>query len=416
MSRYTIGGKQDINGANVISLDDNKDKDAYGRLRVSQNNILLSAQHLYDDIPLIFHNSSSGPGASASYDYDSSAVNITAGSVSGGICVRQSREYYIYRAEQGQDVALSFSNGQQEVNVRKRVGYFDANDGFYLEILENEVAFVIRSSVGGTVSEIRYPRSSWNLDRLDGTGSSKVTLDLTKSQIFVMDVQWMGTGHVHFGFDIDGILVHCHNASFSNASPISYTRTPSLPVRYEIENLDTTSVDSQLQHISSAVIREGGFEELAIVSAADTGFGTVTATTTRRSCLSIRLKDAFKRAVIRPLDFLVTNLGNEIVRATLILNPTLSGSLTWVDGNGPNGIFEKSTTQLAYTENSGHTMTTIFSPASVGTRGNLNISQVDSILAVNSDIDGNQDVLSLIVDSSSGTQSLVASIILNEFY
>jgi hypothetical protein len=62
---------------------------------------------------------------------------------------------------------------------------------------------------GGVDNEI-VPQSQWNVDRLDGTGPSKVNIDFTKSQIFVTDYQWLGVGRVRFGFYAYGKIHYCH--------------------------------------------------------------------------------------------------------------------------------------------------------------------------------------------------------------
>jgi hypothetical protein len=40
----------------------------------------------------------------------------------------------------------------------------------------------------------------------------------------------------------------------------TYMTTATLPCRYEIENLDTTSTDSTLKQICSTVLSEGGYD------------------------------------------------------------------------------------------------------------------------------------------------------------
>ena len=42
--------------------------------------------------------------------------------------------------------------------------------------------------------------NQWNIDKMDGTGSSLYNLDLTKMQMFYIDYSWYGAGAVRFGF------------------------------------------------------------------------------------------------------------------------------------------------------------------------------------------------------------------------
>jgi hypothetical protein len=80
----------------------------------------------------------------------------------------------------------------------------------------------------------RYPQSSWNIDKLDGTGASLMNLDLTKMQMFYMDYTWYGAGAVRFGFKNNrGEVVYCHRIPNSNINTEAYMRSGNLPARYE---------------------------------------------------------------------------------------------------------------------------------------------------------------------------------------
>jgi hypothetical protein len=73
----------------------------------------------------------------------------------------------------------------------------------YFEIDDTTAYFVERSLSTGT--ETRVAQEDWNIDKLDGTGVSGITLDITKAQILWMDIEWLGLGTVRIGFVIDGI-------------------------------------------------------------------------------------------------------------------------------------------------------------------------------------------------------------------
>jgi hypothetical protein len=55
-------------------------------------------------------------------------------------------------------------------------------------------------------SETVVPQTNWNIDKLDGTGISGITLDISKAQILWMDIEWLGLGTVRIGFVINGNL------------------------------------------------------------------------------------------------------------------------------------------------------------------------------------------------------------------
>ena len=76
--------------------------------------------------------------------------------------------------------------GTPQDGLRQRVGYFGDKNGFYLEQLGTDIAFVERSLVSGSVTNTPVVQSSWNGDKLDGTGASGLTLDLTKEIIALL--------------------------------------------------------------------------------------------------------------------------------------------------------------------------------------------------------------------------------------
>ena len=80
----------------------------------------------------------------------------------------------------------------------------------------------------------RFPQSSWNIDKMDGTGSSLYNLDLTKMQMFYIDYTWYGAGAIRFGFKNNrGEVVYCHRIPNSNVNTEAYMRSGNMPARYE---------------------------------------------------------------------------------------------------------------------------------------------------------------------------------------
>jgi hypothetical protein len=84
----------------------------------------------------------------------------------------------------------------------------------------------------------RFPQSSWNIDKLDGTGPSLFNLDLTKMQMFYLDYTWYGAGAIRFGFkNSRGEVIYCHRISNSNNNTEAYMRSGNMPARYETNTL-----------------------------------------------------------------------------------------------------------------------------------------------------------------------------------
>ena len=92
--------------------------------------------------------------------------------------------------------------------------------------------------LGSKVTNTRYAQSAWNIDKMDGTGASGFTLDLTKMQMIYIDYTWYGAGAIRFGFKNNrGEVVYCHRIPNNNLNTEAYMRSGNLPARYEVNSL-----------------------------------------------------------------------------------------------------------------------------------------------------------------------------------
>jgi len=188
-----------------------------------------------------------------------------------------------------------------KTGLRQRVGYYGASNGMYLELANNDLNFVERSSSTGSLVETRVPKANWNIDPLDGTGPSNLTLDITKSQILWMDIEWLGLGTVRLGFVINGKFIHCHSFHHANIITGTYITTASLPLRYEITNTAATASTSTLKQVCSTVLSEGGYELRGLqqsIGTAITSPAALTLAGTYYPIISLRLKSARLDAIV----------------------------------------------------------------------------------------------------------------------
>lgn len=236
---------------------------------------------------------STNTGSDAQHDYNIASVTLTAGTGATDKTIRQTHRYHAHVPGKSQLILQTFVLGTAVANAVKRVGYFDDNDGLFLE--QNgttDVALVRRTSTSGSVVDNRVAQASWNLDTLDGNGPSRITLDLTKTQILVIDFQWLGVGRIRYGFDIAGVLIYVHEILNANTLGVVYMRTPSLPVRFEISNSGSTASPTSTTEICSSVVSEGGYRLPGFEFSQSMGI-TNRAVTTRAPIFAIRLKASF---------------------------------------------------------------------------------------------------------------------------
>lgn len=203
-------------------------------------------------------------GAHAEFQYNRASVALKVGTIAGQRVIRQTNRYFPYISGYGHLVDMTTVFDTPKAGLKQTVMYGDNLNGLGLVVDELTTKLLIRSEVTGSVVDSFIPQSEWNLDNLTGTGPehgspSGVVLDITKSQILVIDFQWLGVGRVRYGFNIGGQLIYVHEIEHANVTEGVYIRTPTLPIRYEIENVATTDSASLLEQICCAVASEGGY-------------------------------------------------------------------------------------------------------------------------------------------------------------
>lgn len=209
-----------------------------------------------------------GTGSTVGFVTTQGLINMTVGTGSTDSIIRETTKVFSYQPGKSLLIMTTFVPATPKVNLRQRIGYFGADNGMYFEIDGTTAYFVERSLSTGT--ETRVAQSSWNIDKLDGTGPSGITLSKDKAQILWMDIEWLGLGTVRIGFVIDGDFVHCHSFHHANIIQSTYITTASLPLRYEISNTGITTSSSTLKQVCSSVISEGGYELRGLQQAVQT--------------------------------------------------------------------------------------------------------------------------------------------------
>jgi len=101
---------------------------------------------------------------------------------------------------------------------------------------------------------LRIPQSSWNIDKMDGTGDSGFTLDINKMQMWYIDYTWYGAGSIRWGFRTQrGTVVYAHRLAHGNAQTEAYMRSGNLPARYEVSTIAPfTKLTATLTNLTTA--------------------------------------------------------------------------------------------------------------------------------------------------------------------
>ena len=198
--------------------------DAFGRARVSNPFTLFDSFHRYSDNGK-FATATNGGSSTATFNANQGLIDLNIGTASGDYVYRESKRVFAYQPGKSLLVLTTFTMNAAKANLRQRVGYYGDNNGYYLELNGSNIRFVERSSVTGSVVNTLVEKSNWNIDKLDGTGPSGITLDISKAQILFTDLEWLGLGTVRMGFVINGNFIHCHSFHHANIITTTYITT-----------------------------------------------------------------------------------------------------------------------------------------------------------------------------------------------
>ena len=336
---------------NQVELAMTPQLDAFGRLRVSQPVTLFDSQQRYELDRSFISNTASG--GTVTFIPSQSSANLTVVNTSGSYAARETRYIFKYQPGKSQLSLMTFTMAPQSSgNLRQQVGYYGVDNGYFLQ-LSDQLYICERSNVTGTVTHSNVAQSSWNGDKLNGSGASTISLDMTKSQIFFIDMEWLGVGSVRTGFVINGQNIIAHTFNHANLFSSAYITTASLPVRYEIQALSASApATSNLTQICCTVISEAGYTEpLALFSNLVT-FTTLTVGTSWIPLISIRLDSSRldSIAIMKQVEVVLTT--SDTLQWALWSNVTttsLTGENFTVPPNNGGVVIDKSATALNVT-------------------------------------------------------------------
>jgi len=342
----TQGTSPWVVSGSVTALDDPTATDAFGRKRVSNPFTLFDSSFRYGDNPTKWNASVTGT-ASATFLPNECTMQLSVGGDNGDSIIRETKRVFNYQPGKSLLVMNTFVMNAPKSNLRQRVGLFGAQNGVYFELAGTTKNLVIRKYTSGVVDDTteKVPQGNWNGDRLTGLGGannpSGIELDPTKSQIFWMDVEWLGVGSVRCGFVIDGQFIVCHTFHHANLLSAVYMTTASLPLRYEITNTGSTGGESSLKQICSTVISEGGYAATSRSrSASTTLVGPQISQTNWTPLVSIRLKSTRLDAVVYPARLEVFGRQSNPYKWGVFVGGTLSNNtaVTWVDMGSDSAV------------------------------------------------------------------------------
>lgn len=349
----TLWGQQFETGVDGhLAIEDHHSRDSFNRLRVSMPVALFDGNFspyydtdLWDELE--------ATSGTVTHNPTTRQVTLSVATTANSRAVLSSRQYLHYQPGRGQLVLMTGCFGALDAtNVKKRIGYFGESNGLFFEGTGGLMYVVVRTKTSGTVVDYPVVQSSWNYDKMDGTGPSRKVVDWAKRQIFVIQFQWLGVGQVIFGLDIDGEIFPVHmfnhaNTTLNGSAVLPYMQIANLPVRYEVVNTGATGTAATMTAICANVSTEGG-QQIERGKQFTASATAPRAVTSRRALVSIRPTldwDDVENSYVYRGDINledvhllgINNTGTGYQLVELVYNPTLTvsgGALTWARTTG----------------------------------------------------------------------------------
>jgi len=366
-------GTKQINANVEFIATTNADQlDAFSNTRTADPTFVADGQMTYDLQPLLYEQITAGDGTithSATERAATLRINTATGATDKAIM--QQFQPSRYQAGRAQEIFITFNFNDNTgvTNLRRFAEYGDGSNGIGFELLGTAKNFYIKSDT--TNGDQTVAQASWNIDPLDGTGPSGITLDTSKTQILIISVQALYVGEVRIGFDINGDIIWCHEFKHANEVETPYIQTANLPVRVGMESSGTTATDDDMLFVCSCVLSRGGQEKIA-------GFdfttrGTVTsASGARTHLLSVRPKTTFN-SITNRVEFVLEDIGLLVTGTNPIYWELCLGQAlttpTYADANATYSAYE-----VAEAETLSGSPAVVFASGFVGAANNVDVA------------------------------------------
>lgn len=173
-------------------------------------------------------------------------------------------------------------NVNQTAYLISKQDYSTTGAGFQAEAYGNKVYFISNTPgpIGGVFSvfngassiststtiqagilptETFIPQSSWNIDTLDGNGSSRMNLDPRKGNVYGIGYQYLGFGNPFFSVENPetGLLMQCHMIQRAGKFNTTVLKNPTMTIGWSAINEGTAVASTNISGASAGLFLEG---------------------------------------------------------------------------------------------------------------------------------------------------------------
>ncbi len=230
------------------------------------------------------------------HDFERQAVRIELAQAGGGFQRARISTKKRFRYQTGKVIRSSVCLQMSLADLpacEKLWGIGDSLDGFFFQIKadgsgDNFRVVHRRSSGDGLAKETIVERSSFNGDKLDGTGPSNASIDFTKNCMYLIEWGWYGASSARFyAFVVDdaselpatvkkvprGRWVLMHELLIPDSLDAPSLGTPALPFTIEVSNNGYLVEPQYIIKYGLSLQIDGGEKEKADMHAADLSAG-----------------------------------------------------------------------------------------------------------------------------------------------
>lgn len=316
----------------------------------------------YDEIPM----AELSPIAQLTYPYNINAemnnvsgtetitsqfnmAKLSTGSSAGGNAILESVRKITFRAGQGSLARFDCLFTAGVIGTRQWVGVGDANDGFLFgyHTTGNFTIDVRTDSAHDYIAQ-----TDWNIDTMDGTGPSGMTLDPIKGNSYQISYG-AGFGNVNFSIesDVTGDMVLVHTIAYANKNTIPSTYNPTFPMCAEVDNL-LIGTDIILRVASMSSFVEGKNLPTGPIQSFQNRSSAIT-DALDSAIFAIRIASDFPIGTgqVNKVNIYLKSIGllndaNKAAIFDLVLNPTSVTSPVWSQIDADTSVVEYSTNVL----------------------------------------------------------------------
>jgi len=391
--------------------------DAFGKWRVSQPTTLFDGKQIVDSGSFYFDIKTTS-GGTVTWNSGSAQSTMAVTSTSGSRAIKQTKRIFVYQPGKSQQIICTGKFDGRVDGIKKSIGSFDDDNGYFFQTSGSSFGIVLSKTINGVRTDTFVSQSTWHLDKMNGTGPSGNTLDVSKAQIYTMDYEWLGVGRIRYGVVQKGILIYVHEINNYNSLETVYLRNPNLPIRYEISTHKNTTTGSLMTQICSTVISEGGFDNTGKRVVITSNNGATIGASEYDAVLFIRYNSATSKCaqiITEQLDLLIKpgNSSTFAGRWELLVNPTVTNAVTY------NNVSGSVVTQVGVVS-AGNVIidpgTIIATGYFAGTSANSVAEMVvlDPYYGLGRKIDNSSDVLAIAIKTIDNTYTVYPSLIVRE--